>query len=495
MNVMRHARGFALTVLVGALPAFVGALPAGATQGDAEPAAAAPPSSGPPRLTLPQLIAKVREVYPGIQAGRYSLDVAQAQLLEARMAFVPQGTIEGLAAPAPRIDCGLPGDLAQALGVGPDDPRLKDPTWRAQHCLTTPSMPTPRLVGISGIFLRGEINLAWPVYTFGKLSAALDAAHAAVSAGEGRVAQARAQVELELRRAYYGLKLARELKATVDEGRGHLESALKQTQRELEEGKGSTTVTDLRRLQVLVAEVDARRLEILRGEALALAGLRALVPVGVPRDFDVDEEALDRPETARDTPETWDSARRRRPELRLLDAAVAVRRASLDLVSASFYPDLLLVGRLSYAYTSSADTPQNSFYSNPLNGMGFGGGLAFRLTWDYGLKIARLRRARAELGETLALREQALGGIRLEIEKARLDLEEAQTRVDTLRRGEKAAQAWLNTVAQNFALGLAETRDFSDSLMAFFQMRLRWLQSLYDAQIAHASLLRAVGRE
>jgi HAE1 family hydrophobic/amphiphilic exporter-1 len=476
MNV--RARCLALVVVLGA-----------AGSAHAQEAVAAQPA--PPRYSLPQLLAKAREIYPGVEAGRHALRVAEAQLLEAKMAYLPQGTIDGLVAPAPEIRCGMPEDLAAGTPAA-----QRDRAWREQHCLTTPSVPTPRLVGVSGVFLRAEVNLAWPVYTFGKLSAALAAAHAAVSAGEGKLGQARARLEEELRRAYHGLKLARELKATIEEGKEHLDKALRQTQEELREGKGAATVTDLRRLQVIVAEVDARRLEVVRGETLALAGLRVLVPVGLPRNFDIDEEPLDRPpEEVRPLDDYQDVARKHRPEVRLLDAAVAARQAALDLQAATFYPDLLLVARFSYAYTSSADVPQNVFYSNPLNGLGFGGGLALRLSWDYGLKVARLRRARAELAETGALRRQAVGGVLLEVEKARLELTEAQARVDTTRRGERAAQAWLTAVAQNFGIGLAETRDFSDALLAFFQMRLRWLQALYDAQIAHAALLKASGAE
>jgi outer membrane protein TolC len=42
-------------------------------------------------------------------------------------------------------------------------------------------------------------------------------------------------------------------------------------------------------------------------------------------------------------------------------------------------------------------------------------------------------------------------------------------------------------------VGLAETKDFSDALLAFFQSRMRHLQGLYDYNIAVASLTRVAG--
>jgi outer membrane protein TolC len=489
--VIRAGGLLALVVLLASASASAEEDPDSGPASGAARGPAAPPQSGPVRLTLPQLLAKAREVYPGIAAGRYSLQAAEAQLSEARRAWIPQGTLDGLAAPAPEIRCGMPSDIIVQGGQHPEDK-----AWREAHCLDTPTLPTAQLVGIRGIFVRAELNLAWPVYTFGKLSSAIDAAHAGVLAGQGKLAQARATVEQQIRQAYYGLKLAREIRGTVKEGKGYLDDAMKKIKEELESGKGNATVTDLRRLQVLVAEVDSRSLEVDRGEALALASLRVLIPTGLPRDFDVDEEPLAQPGAEVKPLDYYvDLAHSRRPELKLLDAAVAARKAAVGVQQGSFYPDLLLVGRLSYAYTSSADLPQNAYYNNPLNGFGFGGGIALRLTWDYALKLARLSRARAELAETGALRRQALGGIDLEVAKARLELEEAQRRVELTHRGERSANAWINTVAQNFAIGLAETRDFSDALMAFFQMRLRWLQAIYDAQIARAALIKAAGTE
>jgi outer membrane protein TolC len=48
-------------------------------------------------------------------------------------------------------------------------------------------------------------------------------------------------------------------------------------------------------------------------------------------------------------------------------------------------------------------------------------------------------------------------------------------------------------VAQNFALGLAEARDLTDALVAFFNMRYRYLQAVFDYNVAVAALTRATG--
>jgi outer membrane protein TolC len=40
---------------------------------------------------------------------------------------------------------------------------------------------------------------------------------------------------------------------------------------------------------------------------------------------------------------------------------------------------------------------------------------------------------------------------------------------------------------------VAEAKDFSDALLAFFQARIRYLQTMYDYNLAAAALTRATG--
>jgi outer membrane protein TolC len=79
------------------------------------------------------------------------------------------------------------------------------------------------------------------------------------------------------------------------------------------------------------------------------------------------------------------------------------------------------------------------------------------------------------------------------VRKAYGELTEAQARTEAVHKGERAGKAWISAVAQNFAVGLAEARDLSDALVAFFGMRARYLQAVYDFNIATSTLARATG--
>ena len=95
--------------------------------------------------------------------------------------------------------------------------------------------------------------------------------------------------------------------------------------------------------------------------------------------------------------------------------------------------------------------------------------------------------------DQLALRREALGGIAFEVGRAHADLVEAQQRLKVVQGGEKYGKRWITTVAQSFSAGLAETKDFSDALWAFFNFRVKVLQATFDTNVAAAVLARAVG--
>ena len=65
--------------------------------------------------------------------------------------------------------------------------------------------------------------------------------------------------------------------------------------------------------------------------------------------------------------------------------------------------------------------------------------------------------------------------------------------LEAVHKGERAGKAWVTAVAQNFAIGLAEARDFSDALLQSFKMRTFALQAVYDLNTSTATLSRATG--
>ena len=133
------------------------------------------------------------------------------------------------------------------------------------------------------MFTRTEVKLIQPIFDFGKISAGVAAAEAGVGVSRQREAGARADVELNVRKAYYGLKFARDVIDMLDEGSGYVDDAQKKLDKDLANGTGNVSVTDKLRMRTVRAELDARILEAKRLQGIARDSLRTLLGSGGAR--------------------------------------------------------------------------------------------------------------------------------------------------------------------------------------------------------------------
>jgi outer membrane protein, multidrug efflux system len=427
--------------------------------------------------TLPELLELVRKSNPGLAAGARATARVEAQLAEANWSWLPSGEMLSVLAPVPEIRCEP--DLVNCISTSIKDINDVSETLKFR-----------------GIFTRTEFRLVQPLFTFGKLSAGRQAAREGLSASRKREAGVADELALNVKRAYYGLKLARAVLETLSEGQGRLQEAQTQMDKDLAEGTGNVTQTDKLRLRTVRAELEIRVLEAEKGADEARSGLRALIGAETPTDIEVDSEPLE-PVNVPERPLAHyeEQARLSRPELRALDHLVASKRALADLERRKLYPDLVLLGSATLAYASSIDDPQNAFFNDPFNSRGAGVAAALRLPLDLGVRNARAAQLRADAEETVYRRREAMGGVAFEVERAHASLREATKRLAAVRQGERAAKAWITAVGANFATGLAEAKDFADALVASFQFRIRALQAIFDLNMAAASLARATGAE
>ena len=428
-----------------------------------------------PRYTLEQLVKMAHRAYPGLEAARHAIGAMEQQVYRARWGWLPQGTVKGLLAPAPELHC---------LDAGGQR--------NAAQCVQTTSVDVDA-INISGVMGRIVLEVGMPLYTFDKLGSAKRAAAAGLEIKKAQLQAAEDDLELKLTQAFWAVKLAREMLYTVNEGRKYLDKALDRIERQLDEDEGDATVTDLLRLKTAAAEIDARTAEAEKLEALTLAGLATLTGQRAG-SFDLDKAVLAlQPGKLGPVATYVDLAKQNRPEVRLLQWAVRARRAAADLETARFFPDFLLVGTLGYGATNSVDDPENAFYSDPFNFVSAGFGLALSWKLDTIQQVGKLRAARAEAAETEARQKEALAGIDLEIRGEHIGISEALKRLEATKRGQKAARSWLVATAQNLDAGLAEPKDLTDALLAYFQLRLRNLQAIFDINVGWAKLGKAVG--
>lgn len=444
------------------------------------------------RYTLPELIARVNSSYAGVQAAREGVASADAQLSQATRLWWPTGQLTFGLTGSPDVRCFrtlYDGTGAPILGANGQPLQVRD-TRDCTHTDVVDLRSGEEVLPIHGVAFNLSANLIQPLYTFGKIEAAREAAKAGVDVARAQVDKDRAEVTFNITRAYWLLKWARAAEGTLEDGISKLKSWVKKINDELDKGKTTYTENDLVRLKLALDTAELTQLDVQKARELGLSGLRMLTG---DANADIDEEELDISDLT-EQPLGWyeDMALVHRPEARMLSAGMRAAAAQRRLHMANLLPDLGVSLSFTYAYAQSVDDPQNAFMNHP-NALGAGLALVVRYNLDVPERLANYAKAAADQRMAIERRKQALGGISIEIENAWLDARSARRKTELLAHSEKVARGWYNAVDENLQVGVADSRDLVDAARNYFELRMRHLQSIMDTNMAIASLKRAAG--
>jgi outer membrane protein TolC len=317
-----------------------------------------------------------------------------------------------------------------------------------------------------------------------------------VTASEAAVLAKEAEVRMQVRSLYWGLKLGAEVLQVVEDARKESLRAEEMVTTKLEEGSEEVTQTDLFKVQVFRYQVEKRYREAQRKSALAQRALASAIGLDENTPLMPTDEPLDLMTFILDSLANYQAiAMASRPELRQLDAGIRARSALSGVSSADYYPTIFLGGQIRLNRAMDRADPRNPFLFNQTNFTRMGAvlGLTMNLNLQQTRDKARIARREEELLSAQVIPARA--GVRLEVEKAWREAEEAVSNVAGSTEALKATDNWLRSEAQVFDLGLGEVKDFIDAFQAHSTMRAEHAENIAAFNTAIAALGRAIGRD
>ena len=338
-----------------------------------------------------------------------------------------------------------------------------------------------------------DVNGTLPLYTFGKITAARQAAEANVRLNEWDLEKWRQQARMDVRRAFFGTMLARDARYILHDVMDKIDEAIVHTKDKLAAGKPGVDETDRISLEFYKDTIQARSGDPDKGERYAMAALRFYT--GVQTAFDVPDAPLKRPDVNfAPLIRYLAAARIFRPEVNMARAGMSARQAQLNLARANLFPDIGAGFGASYSIAPSA-VPQygNIWASDPFNHFYAGAGLGLRWSLDFLPKAARIGQAESQLEEARALERMALGGIGVEVENAYGTAVEAENRERSWDAAEHKAKQWIVTVQDQIDLGTKSEKDMMFPLRNYIDARVNHEQALMDLNVALSDLARASG--
>jgi len=346
---------------------------------------------------------------------------------------------------------------------------------------------------------RTRLDLQWPIYTFGRTSALERLARAESEATGKDVEVARADLKLDVTRAFWALVTAGESVRVLEESVKRMDASLQDVRNRLDVGLVPPN-------DVLSVQAQRSRQQMLLIQArnqldLTSADLARLV--GLPSDARIEPDATLEPPpvgtavaAGRDAAQAAQvgplvaEARLARPDRQALAKRVAEAGERREAALAVKRPVLGVAGGIDYARPNPRIFPRLG---------------EFRQSWDASLTFSWLLwdggRVRADIAEATAgqraLTERLAdfdSALEVEVRQRWLDLASSRAAVAAALDAVNAAAEARRVVGERFASGVATSTDVLDAQVALLQAELDRTQALASVKLAEARLNRALGR-
>ena len=411
--------------------------------------------------SLPRILELSDGNHPNIAMARAKVTQARSQLDEAHWAPYSQFKLTGGVTLAPSLagnnvySPNTDVSLTSSLGVG----------WK---------------VGVEGVI---------PLWTFGKISNLWEAAGANVKVNEGGVEMARDLVRVDVRRAFFGLQLARDSQLLLKDVRSAVEKGQAALQKQIDKDEGDPI--DLLKLQTYGSELDIREAEASRYVTVALAGLRFYTGVA---DLDIPDEPLRPPKhQVGHVTRYLQAAGLYRPEMAMVKAGINARQAQVQLARAGLFPDIGVGLQVGLTAAPQIADQINPYVVDPGNYFHYGAALVFQWKLDFLPQTAKIRFAESQLDEIRAQQRFALGGVAAEVEQAYAEVLDWKKRVDIYAKAVQTAKRWLVMVQSGIDVGTIADKELLDPAKAYALNRFNQLNAIMELDLAMSRLAKATG--
>lgn len=458
--------------------------------------AALPAQEAAAGLSLEEAVRRATGQSDEVRLARSQVALARAQVTTARAQALPQIN----------ANLGYTKTLASAFDTGgggfeiPDSLRF-EPNPNApladRVAYLEDRTPLAGLAGIGGLFsdlpfgqenaYSANLSGSQLLYSGGRVGAALNIARNYRESAVLNLAEQTAEIELQVRTAYYQALLAQRMEEISGEALAQAERFLEQERLRLRAGRASE-------LEVMRAEVSRDNLRPQQVQArnaaeLAMLNLKRLVdlPMGEPVALTTGLETPPADELAA-AELSAEALTAQRAALQAAQEQVEIRQQQVRVAQGAFLPNVAL--QMNYG--------RQLFPTDPFAFEG-----DWRTDWTVGLQVsvplftgmrrtAELEQAQVQLEQSRLQLSQLRESVQLQYEQARGERERARAAIQARERTAEVAQRVYDLTVLRYDQGLATQLEVNDARLSLLQARTNLAQAIADFHIADAGLVRSL---
>lgn len=342
---------------------------------------------------------------------------------------------------------------------------------------------------VVGRTLLGNITVTQPIYSFGRAANYRAAATSGIKVKEAQVRLKEDELRVQIKEAYYGYLFAKSMEDFIQEGRQDLDRVLKD--------KSKLSKKDNYKLDIFLAQVDAKEAEVKKNVKLALEGLNLRIGIK-SENIAPKENWLDMTERKLEKIEFYENiATENRGEFAQLREGILAKSKLASAERGAYLPIFAALAKYDFADTNVRAKQTSPFANDPFNRSDFVVGLGLKWEFQWGLPQAKAGKLTAEVEELEAKASFADRGILTQVKKAFWEVEEANTKLTAAMQANKASKKWLSgeLMVLGTGLGSAKLEELAVAYLARAEATKSFYQAIFEQQMAWARLSQAVGKE
>ena len=336
----------------------------------------------------------------------------------------------------------------------------------------------------------GGLDAFYPLYTGGLAGARIAQARAGVTAARHEQRRTDLEIAYDVKRAYYGLVLTRQIVALARDTFARMEATLQLTESLYKTGSGRVKKTDYLRNKSMVETIRSMVAASEGQERIARAGLETAVEWEGPGEIEVADREITYVVADTSLAAVLSRAEASNPDLARLTAGVAAARAGVDAAISGRLPKVGLFATAKVfgnSYEAGIMTPENK----TTVAVGLGAQIPIFQGFRVGHQIGE---ARAEL----RVREQQLSLLRdsvaLEIRRVCYHLEQARLQQRASLDALQAASENRDLNERAYREELVETKDVIEAQLMEAVLAAQHYKVVYDYVEATARLEFVAGQ-
>jgi len=347
-----------------------------------------------------------------------------------------------------------------------------------------------------GIFTRAEVSAIQPVYTWGAIRNALQAAQAGVQVAQAGFEAEKAEYTLQLYELYYSMLLVVELERLIENAGEDLATAERELENMLEEGNTDIQESDMFELQIFKFEFQTQVDEVAESKRF-LTGAWNLA-LGVHNEDSTmylpAEEFLDPLEyRISDLSYYEQTALANRPELRQVENTRLAAQYGLEIARAANYPTVIMAFSAALARTPNRPRQANPFIRNSTNYENVVYGIGLRQNLNFRVNRENINRSAYQLRQANYALDAVSQGILLEIREQYRSMMMSFSRLTNTKEALNVSNEWLRMEQIDYDLGFGDVEKLIDAVKSTLELEVELRQRIYDFNVTVGKLNKASG--